>query len=97
MLETLILGPFNGLLSLVWVAIFALKLFALVDAAMRPQAAWQAAVSQTKVMWVAILAVALLLGGIGFLGVIALVATIFYLVDVRPKLKEVQGRGSSRW
>ena len=48
-------------------------------------------------MWVAILAVALLLGGIGFLGVIALVATILYLVDVRPKLKEVQGRGSSRW
>lgn len=97
MLETLIFGSFNGLLGLVSIAIFGLKLFALIDAAARPQAAWRAAVTQTKTMWVAILAVALLLGGIGFLGVIALVATILYLVDVRPKLQEVQGRGSSRF
>jgi hypothetical protein len=96
-LQTLIFGPFHGLLALVSVAIFALKLFALIDAAVRPQAAWRAAVSQSKNMWLAILAVALLLGGIGLLGVIALVATILYLVDVRPKLQEVQGRGSSRW
>lgn len=97
MLHTLIIGPFSGLLALVSLAILGLKLFALVDAAVRPQAAWQAAVSQSKAMWLAILAVALLLNGIGLFGVVALVATILYLVDVRPKLKGVQGRGPSRW
>ncbi|MEP6464092.1 MAG: DUF2516 family protein [Frankiaceae bacterium] len=97
MLHTLIVGPFTGLLSLVSMAIFGLKLFALIDAAARPQAVWQAAVSQSKAMWVAILAVSLLLGGLGLLGVVALVATILYLVDVRPKLKDISGRGSSRW
>ena len=97
MLQSLIIGPFHGLFALLSLAIFALKLFALIDAAVRPQAAWQAAVTQSKAMWVAILAVALLLNGIGLFGVIALVATILYLVDVRPKLKDVQGRGSSRW
>lgn len=97
MLETLITGPFTGFLALVSAAIFGLKLFALIDAAVRPQAAWRAAVSQSKTLWLVILGVALLLGGIGLLGVVALVATIFYLVDVRPKLKDVQGRGSARW
>lgn len=96
-LQTLIIGPFSGLLALVSLAIFGLKLFALVDAAIRPKAAWQAAVTQSKTMWVAILAVALLLNGIGLFGIVAMVATILYLVDVRPKLKDVQGRGSSRW
>lgn len=97
MLQDLVIGPFSGLLGLLSLGILALKLFALIDAAVRPEAAWRAAVTQSKRMWLAILAVAVLFGGIGLLGVIALVATILYLVDVRPKLKEVQGRGSSRW
>lgn len=97
MLQTLILGPFHGLYALVALAVLGLKLFALIDAASRPQAAWTAAVSWSKTAWLAILAVAILFGGLGFLGLAAMVATIFYLVDVRPKLKEAQGRGSSRW
>jgi Protein of unknown function (DUF2516) len=96
-LHTLIIGPFSGLFALVSLAIFAIKVFALVDAAVRPQAAWRAAVAQSKSMWLVILAVSLLLGGMGLLGVAALVATIFYLVDVRPKLQEVKARGSSGW
>ncbi len=89
----LILGPIEGLLGLVSLIVFAVKAFAFVDAAIRPQPVWPAAVSQSKRFWLLLLALAVLFGGIGILGLVGLVAAIVYLVDVRPKLREVQGRG----
>ncbi|MGI8681600.1 MAG: DUF2516 family protein [Mycobacteriales bacterium] len=89
----LILGPIEGLLGLVALGLFVLKIFAFVDAAIRPEPVWRAAVTQSKTFWLVLLALAVLFGGLGILGLAGLVAAIVYLVDVRPKLREVQGGG----
>ncbi len=86
--------PFQGIFLLVNLAVWAVKIWALVDAAIRPDRSYRAADKQSKLFWVVILVVALLLGT-GFLGIAALVASIVYLVDVRPRLREVQGRGGA--
>ena len=70
-------------------------MFAFVHAAMQRPDAYTAADKLTKPVWLVILGVAalltLLLGGT--LGsVIAAVAAGVYLVDVRPRLLEVQGK-----
>ncbi|WP_205843753.1 DUF2516 family protein [Nakamurella deserti] len=80
--------------------------FVLVDAVMRRSDAFVAADRQTKTVWLAITAVSALLlvlsaSGSGFLSAPSLlwcaatVASLVYLVDVRPKLKDIQ-RGT-RW
>lgn len=92
------------LLSLV---VFATQLFALVDAIRRPAGAFTAEGKLTKPIWLAILGVAAALGflslplgggvNLGFIGLIAVVASIVYLVDVRPRLQPYgngRGRGS---
>jgi hypothetical protein len=75
-----------------WVA-FAIQIFALIDAALRPAGAFAAAGKLTKQAWVAILAVAsvvvLFSGWFGPLGLAAIVATIVYFVDVRPALRRL--------
>ena len=67
-----------------------------IDALIRPAEVFPAIERQTKVFWLFILAlsgvVALLISVIGFFGLFASVAVIFYLVDVRPKAKQVTGR-----
>ena len=74
----------------------AVDLWALIDAAIRPAAAYEAAGKRTKTFWIAILAVATACAWIGFFGLIGLVGSIVYLVDVRPALREVGGgRGST--
>lgn len=80
---------------LVWLAVLGVQVYALVDAAVRPAAAYVAASRLTKPAWVAILAVCLAIGlGIGqfsMLGLAAVVATIVYFVDVRPALRRLGG------
>ena len=89
---TLILGPITGLFLLLALALFALKLWALVDACIRPERAYYVAGKWTKVGWVVVLALGALIGqGIGLLGIASLVAAIVYLVDVRPALREIRG------
>ena len=82
------------LLVLNW-AVLAATVYAFVHAAMQRPDAYTAADKLTKPVWLVILGVsgllALVLGGT--LGsVIAAVATGVYLVDVRPRLLEVQGK-----
>ncbi len=86
-----VLGPIEGLFGLLGLAMFLLKGFALVDAAVRPEPVWRAAVSQSKTFWLVLLVLAVLFRGLSILGLAALVAAIVYLVDVRPKLREVRG------
>lgn len=79
--------------------------FVLVDALMRRSDAFVAADRQTKTVWLAITAVSAMLlvlaASSGFfrapslIWCAATVAALVYLVDVRPKLKDVQ-RGT-RW
>ncbi len=89
-------APENALLLLLGLALFALKAWALVDACTRPAAAFPAAGKLTKVAWVAILAAAVLLGGLsvlGLLGLLGTVAAIVYLVDVRPAVRQMRPGG----
>jgi len=89
----------------IWVAMMAVQGFAFFDAAMRPARAYEATGKLTKPGWVAITAVAFFVGALanvgGILGsyglfvMMALVASLVYLTDVRPALREVSG--PSRW
>ena len=72
----------------------AATIYAFVNAAMQRSDAYPAADKLTKPAWLAILGIAWLLSWVlGVTGmVIAAVAAGVYLVDVRPKLLEVQGK-----
>ena len=88
--------PSNLLLLVLGLGALGLKVWALVDACTRPQAAFVAAGKLTKIAWVAILAVAVLLGGadvMGLFGLLGTVAAIVYLVDVRPAVRELKRGG----
>ena len=82
------------LLVLSW-AVLAVTVYAFVHAAIQRPDAYTAADKLTKPVWLVILGVAALLNLVlgGTLGsVIAAVASGVYLVDVRPRLLEVQGK-----
>jgi hypothetical protein len=80
----------------IWAVLLFVKLFALCDAAVRPNAIYVAADKQTKLIWMAMLGVALLLHifdnrhGFGLLALIGAVVAMVYLADVRPVLRSMQ-------
>lgn len=81
------------------VAILGFKLFALLDAATRPDDAYRAADKKTKGFWLAVLGIAfgldMLFGAnflYSFLTLGGLVAAIVYMVDVRPAIRELTDR-----
>ena len=84
----------GAVLDLVFWAVLAATIYSFVNAAMQRQDAYPAADKLTKPVWLAILGIAALLSWVlGVTGmVIAAVAAGVYLVDVRPKLLEVQGK-----
>jgi hypothetical protein len=85
------------------VAAFVVETWAFIDAIIRPAPAFTAAGKQTKKIWLLILGVAFVLGlysaaygGVtSILSVAAFVAAAIYLADVRPRVKEFRGGGSS--
>ncbi len=82
--------PSMVLISLVWLVTLALKVWALIDASTRPIAVFPAAGKLTKVAWVVILAIAVVLSvysPLGLFGLAGTVAAIVYLVDVRPAVR----------
>ena len=88
--------PSNLLLFAVGLVALAVKIWALVDACTRPGPAFPVAGKLTKVAWIVILALAVVLGGAGvtgLFGLIGLVAAIVYLVDVRPAVREIRPGG----
>ena len=90
------LGPDTLLLTVLGLGALALKVWALLDALVRPGAAYVAAGKWSKPIWLAILAVAVLLTGadfMGLFGLVAVVAAIVYLVDVRPAVRELKPGG----
>lgn len=89
-----------GMISMVlYFALLAMKIWALADAAIRPAEAFPAADKQTKVFWLILLGVAVLLdlvfrsGPLGLFSIIGTVAAAVYLAGVRPAVKEASGRG----
>ncbi|MCW2623044.1 MAG: uncharacterized protein JWL64_2646 [Frankiales bacterium] len=88
----------GSLLFLVTVGAVGLAVWALADALIRPTAFFPAAGKQTKPFWMAVLAVAAVgtwwFGALSLPGIIAAVASIVYLVDVRPALRQLRSGGS---
>ncbi len=77
------------------IAVVVVGLYAFIHAALQRSDAYTATEKLTKPVWLVILGVSILLaavlGGI-FGAVICACAAGIYLVDVRPKLLEVQGK-----
>ena len=94
---------FDGLLLqvLFW-ATLGLAVWSLVDALIRPAAGYVAAGKLTKPAWVAITALATVVlyftgGPLGsFFGLPAVIASVVYLVDVRPAIRGLR-RGNNNW
>jgi Protein of unknown function (DUF2516) len=76
------------------IAVLVATVYAFVHAAMQRPDAYTAAGKLTKPVWLVILGVGVLLALVlGITGVaIAAVAAGIYLVDVRPKILEIQGK-----
>jgi hypothetical protein len=90
-------------------------IWALIDAMKFPDSAFVNAGKKSKVLWGVILGAAVVVafvslppplgrggGVLGFLGIAAIFAVVFYFVDVRPKLRENnygsgRGRSSGGW
>ena len=81
------LGPLHGIFLIVSLAMLVVKLWALVDAAIRPSRAFPAEGKQTKALWVAILVIAVLVTYIGLFSILGLIAALVYLLDVRPAVR----------
>ncbi|MEU3254484.1 DUF2516 family protein [Streptomyces sp. NPDC006997] len=88
---------FAGFMSLLSLALTVFSGFALIDAATRREDAYRAADKKTKPFWLIILGVAfvvtLLFPLLSLLPIIGLVATIVYMVDVRPAIRSLPGGG----
>ncbi|MER5183602.1 DUF2516 family protein [Streptomyces sp. NPDC002896] len=91
---------FAGFMWLLSVALILFSGFALIDAAIRREDAYRAADKQSKPFWLIILGIAfvvnLLFPILSFLPVIGLIATIVYMVDVRPAVRSITGGGGRR-
>lgn len=92
---------FQQVLQLIGYALLALAAFAFIDGALRREDAYRAADKKTKGFWLIILGLALAVNvvpipGLFILQLAALVATIVYIVDVRPALRQITGGGGPR-
>jgi len=97
-----ILGSLQQLVLLaLGLVLLGIEVFAFVEASRAKPEAYLAAGKRTKGFWLGITGVALALGFVSFLNILAfsifailaIVAAGIFLADVRPALQAVQGRG----
>ena len=98
-------SPIDYFFWILLVAAFVVEAWAFVEAIRTPAASFVAVGKQTKPLWLIILGVAFVIGIggavgllslISFLPILAFVAAAIYLADVRPKVRNLRGSGSSR-
>jgi hypothetical protein len=77
-----VLGPIELLILLGVLGLLIIPIWAIVDAATRPESQWAAA-GQRKTLWLVLLTAGSLLPVIG------LVLLVVYLASIRPQLKSV--------
>ncbi len=89
------------LMSALKYGVLALALWALVDAISRPASAFVAASKLNKPAWCGITALALVFAQLSrpltLFWLLAAVASIVYLVDVRPAVRGLQRGGNNPW
>jgi len=87
-------GLVGYVLAVLQIAVVVTAVYAFVHAALQRPDAYTAAEKLTKPVWLVILGIGVLLALVlGITGVaIAAVAAGVYLVDVRPKILEIQGK-----
>jgi hypothetical protein len=95
------MSDFQGLIfDALFYGTLALALWAFVDALVRPTVGFVAAGKLTKPAWLAITGLALLVlyvfKPMSFLGLPAVIASVVYLVDVRPAVRGLR-RGNNNW
>jgi len=88
----------NTIMTVLLIAVLVTAVYAFVHAALQRSDAYTAAEKLTKPVWLVILGLAIVLASVlypvfGVLGMaMAACAAGVYLVDVRPKLLEIQGK-----
>ena len=87
----------NLVVLVLWVLFLVVKGYAFIDCIRRPTAAFPAVGRQSKILWVILTGVDLLTGllpnmTLNLLGIAGSVASLIYLFDVRPKIREITGR-----
>jgi hypothetical protein len=91
------LGVTGYISLLIWLGLLGVKVFALVDCLRYKNAHFVSAGKRSRTLWLVLtglsLAFHLITGPIGFINIAGTVASIVYLVDVRPALQQVSGRG----
>jgi hypothetical protein len=95
--DVVLMQGFANFMWLLSLALIVFSGFALIDAAVRREDAYRAADKKTKPFWLIILGLAfivnLIFNILSFLPIIGLIATIVYMVDVRPALRQITGKG----
>jgi O-antigen/teichoic acid export membrane protein len=95
----MLLEGFSTVMLVIMLALLCFAVFAFIDATLRREDAYRATDKKTKGFWLIILGLAVLVNvpffgvGLWILKIIGLIATIVYIVDVRPALKQVMGGG----
>ncbi|MGW7366976.1 DUF2516 family protein [Streptomyces sp. NPDC054841] len=95
----MLLAGFGTILWLLNLAMLVLAVVALGFAAFAREDAYRAADKQTKTFWLIMLGITVavnLLVPMLFLQIAGLIATIVFMVDVRPALQQVSGGGGRR-
>ncbi|PKW13062.1 DUF2516 family protein [Saccharopolyspora spinosa] len=86
------------ILTIIWIAGIPVGVFAFVHAALQRADAFTAVDKLNKLAWMGITGAAALVlifsvqGPYTIIWIAGLIASLVYLVDVRPKVKEIQGR-----
>ncbi|MGH3320382.1 MAG: DUF2516 family protein [Streptosporangiaceae bacterium] len=95
------LAPLYSFFGILVLAALVVKVWALVDAAVRPSQAYLAADKQSKAVWLVILGIAVLVsllfgrGLFSIFQIAAFIAAAVYLVDVRPAVRQLRRGGGS--
>ncbi|MFC7341558.1 DUF2516 family protein [Saccharopolyspora griseoalba] len=86
------------ILTVIWVVGIPVGVFAFVHAALQRADAFTAVGKLTKPAWMGITGAAALLlildsrGPYGIIWIAGIIAALVYIVDVRPKVREIQGK-----
>ncbi|SEG90196.1 Protein of unknown function [Saccharopolyspora kobensis] len=92
------LALYQWILLAIWIVCIPVGIFAFVHAALQRPDAFTAVDKLSKAKWLLITGAAAVLlildqrGPYGIIWIAGLIASLVYIVDVRPKVREIQGR-----